>query len=568
MSKFSKDNFSKYFEWVANSKVISARILLLISCLFCCYLSLIIRLFDLATIEEDKLYQRSFFGYHKFKEERKEIVDRNGELLAVNLSTASLYANPKKIIDPKEAVDQLSKIMPQVNKQELLQNLSSDKTFFWIKRDLTPKEQYGIHNLGIPGFDFQQDQKRVYTYSNLLSHLLGYVGRDGNGLGGVELYFDKFLRNIDSGSAGPLELSVDVRVQNIVSEELDDIIKKFSAQGAIGVVADVTSGEILALVNKPDFDPHAPGKANPEALFNKATLGAYELGSVMKIMTFAIGFDTKKIQLNDLYNITTPLRISGYTIKDFYPKSGWRTVPETFIYSSNIGTVQIALEVGKDTFRKYLRSLGFFNQTSLELKEKATPLYPPSRSWGDLSMATISYGHGIAVSPMHLIQAMIPIVNGGYLHPLTLLKKDKNAISTPPLKVLDDSTSFFMNKLLRLTIEKGSGKRAEVDGYLPGGKTGTANKASNGGYDKKARFSSFVSAFPMNDPKYVLYIMIDNPQGIAETHGAATGSYTAAPATSNIIRRMGTLYGIKPFDPDDADVKNILHVDYIVDEDT
>jgi cell division protein FtsI (penicillin-binding protein 3) len=568
MSKFSKDNLLKHFEWISTPKAISFRMMLLILCLFFCYIALIVRLFDLATIEEDKLYQRSFFGYHKFKEERKEIVDRNGELLAINLSTASLYANPQKIIDPKEAVDQLSKIMPQINKKELLENLTSDKSFFWIKRDLTPKEQYGVHNLGIPGFDFQQDQKRVYTYKNLLAHLLGFVSRDGNGLGGVELYFDKFLRNIDSGSVDPLELSVDVRVQNIVSEELDDVIKKFSAKGGIGIVADATTGEVLALVNKPDFDPHFPGQANPDALFNKATLGAYELGSVIKTITFAIGFDSKKIQVNDLYNISTPLRISGYTIKDFYPKGGWRTVPELFIYSSNIGTVQIALEIGKDNFRKYLRSLGFLNQTTIELPEKATPLYPPTRSWSDLSTATISYGHGICVTPLHLIQAMIPIVNGGYMHPLTLVKKDKKVIATPPLKVMDDSTSFFMNKLLRLTIEKGSGRRAEVAGYFPGGKTGTANKAVNGKYDKKSRISSFVSAFPMNDPKYVIYVMVDDPHGIAETHGAATGSYTSAPATANIIRRIGTLYGIKPLDPEAEEVKNVLHVDYIVDDDT
>ena len=557
----------KYFEWIATAKTIKLRALVLIFFIAVAYLVLMFRLFDLATIEEEKLYQRSFFGYHKFKEERKEIVDRNGELLAINLSTASLHANPQKIIDPKEAVDQLAKIMPEINKKDLLENLTSNKSFFWIKRDLTPKEQYGIHNLGIPGFDFEQDQKRVYTYSNLLSHLLGFVGRDGKGQAGVEMYFDKYLRNIDSGSSDPLELAIDIRVQNIVSEEMEKIIKKFSAQGGIGIVADAKTGEILSLVNKPDFDPHFPGQATPDQLFSKVTLGAYELGSVMKIITFAIGFDTKKIQLNDLYNIGTPLKISGYHIKDHSPKNGWRTVPEVFIYSSNIGTVQIALEIGRENFRKYLRALGFFNPVGIELKERANPLYPSTNAWSDITMATISYGYGFSVSPLHFVQAMIPVINGGYMYPLTLLKKNNNTVSTPPVKIFDESTSFFMNKLLRLNAVVGSGKLAEVPEYLPGAKTGTANKASQGKYDKKSRFSSCIAAFPMHDPKYILFIMIDNPKGLAETYGFATGRYTSGPGAGNVIRRMGTLYGLQPVDGEDPAIKNLLHVDYIADDD-
>ena len=546
------EQFLKYFNWSSYAEVLSFRVWIVIIGLFICYLGLILRLFDVATTEEEKLYQRSFFGYHKFKEERKEIIDRNGELLAVNLSTASLYANPKKIIDAKEAVDQLSKVMPNIKKKKLLKELQDDKkSFTWIKRDLTPKEQYGIHNLGIPGFYFQQDQKRVYTYSNLTSHLLGFVGRDGNGLGGVEFHFDKFLRNIDAGIDDSLDLSLDIRVQNIVSEELDRAIKKFSAEGAIGIVADVNNGEVLALVNKPDFNPHDPGKAKKGVLFNKATLGAYELGSVMKIITFASALDTRKIQLHDLYNITHPIKIDKYTIRDLYPKKGWKTVPEIFTNSSNIGTIQIVLELGKDNLRKYLKSFGFMDQSTLELSEKATPLYPADRAWGDVYLATMSYGHGLAISPVHLVQAMIPVVNGGYLHPLTLLKKKTDSLSTPPVKILDDNTSFLMNKLLRNVVKRGNSRRAEVPGYLVGGKTGTANKASAGKYDKKSRFSSFISVFPMVDPKYVLYVLIDNPQGLPETNGSATGSWTAAPAAAKMINRIGTLYGVRTFDEKD-----------------
>ena len=556
------EQFLRYFNWSSSSEIISFRTWMVIVILFICYLGLILRLFDVATTEEERLYKRSLFGYHKFKEERKEIIDRNGELLAVNLSTASLYANPKKIIDSKEAVDQLSKVMPKIKTKKLLKELQDDKkSFVWIKRDLTPKEQYGIHNLGIPGFYFQQDQKRVYTYSNLTSHLLGFVGRDGNGLGGLEFHFDKFLRNIDAGIDNSLDLSLDVRVQNIVSEELDKVIKKFSAEGAIGIVADVNNGEILALVNKPDFNPHDPGKAKKEVLFNKATLGAYELGSVMKIVTFASVLDTRKVQLHDLYNITHPLKIDKYTIKDLYPKQGWKTVPELFVFSSNIGTVQMVLELGKDNLRKYLKSFGFMEQSTLELSEKATPLYPADRSWGDVYLATMSYGHGLAVSPVHLVQAMIPIVNGGYLHPLTLLKKNPEAIATPPVKILDDNTSFLMNKLLRRVVKRGGARRAEVPGYLVGGKTGTANKASGGKYDKKSRFSSFISVFPMVDPKYVIYVLIDNPQGLPETNGSATGSWTAAPAAAKMINRIGTLYGVRTFDEKDEQVKNILYIE-------
>lgn len=559
---------NSFFSWDYSAQSAIFRIWLVMLFIGFGYSLLIFRLIDISLSDEDSLYKRSFVGYHKFIRDRREIVDRNNTLLAVNLSTASLYANPKKMIDPVEATSLLTKVIPGIDQNSLLRDLKSDKNFVWVKRDLTPKEQYGVHNLGIPGFYFQQDQRRVYTYSNLMSHILGYVGRDGHGLAGIESYFDKKLLNVDiqsSPSQNPLELAIDIRVQNIVSEELEYTIKKFSAKGGVGIIADANNGEIIAMVSKPDFDPHNPAKASADELFNKATLGVYEVGSVFKAITIAIGFDSKKLQINDLYNLSAPIKISKYSFKDFHPRPGWRTVAEIFMYSSNIGVVQIVLELGKEIFKKYLKNLGFMNQVDIELPERGTPLLPPNKLWGDINTATMSYGNGLSVSPLHMVQAMIPVVNGGYMHKLSLIKKN-GYNKSESIKVLDEGTSFLINKLLRLTVTKGTGKMAEVKGYIPGGKTGTANKPQGGKYSKNSRLSSFLGAFPMVNPKYVFYIMIDDPKGIKETYGYATAGYTAAPTAGNIISRIGTLYGIDPIDDNDPEINNILHVDYSLDE--
>jgi cell division protein FtsI (penicillin-binding protein 3) len=558
--------------WDTHKSAVQLRLSLVLFGFIFLYIIIGVRIITLAGQKGSADYKSHMVAVKKHTTKRKEIVDRNGNLLAVNLSTASLYANPKKIIDPQEATQKLAKIIPSLDKVKLLKDLKSERTFIWIKRDLTPKEQYAIHNLGIPGFYFEKEYKRVYTYGNLLSHTLGFVGRDDNGLAGLEKSFDKFLTNQDiaveyAEKDKPLQLSLDVRVQSIVSEELDKTIKEFNAIGAVGIVADAKTGEILSLVSKPDFDPHHPSQASDSQLFNKATLGVYEMGSIFKPITVAIGFDSGKVGMNDVYDLNAKIRVSKFTVKDDKKKEGWRTVPEIFMYSSNIGTVQIVFEVGKQIFQSYLQKLGFFKQAHIELPEKATPLYPSEKRWSDIDTVTMSYGYCMSVSPLHIVQAILPILNGGYIHPLTLIKKDKR--DEPELKerVFKATTSANMNKLFRIVVEKGSGRKAAVKGYLVGGKTGTAYKAVQGKYNKSARFSSFISAFPMNDPKFIMFIMIDDPKGTKETFGFATAGFTAAPTTARIISRLAPLYGVKPVDEDSPEIKKALHVDYEIDED-
>lgn len=497
---------------------------------------------------------------------RKDIVDRNGNLLAVNLPAASLFANPKRVIDAEGSAEKLLKIFPDLNKDNILKELKSNKTFVWIKRDITPKEQEDIYNLGMPGFDFEREDKRIYTYGNLFSHLIGYVGRDMEGLAGIEKYFDDFLTNQESNSRSSLELSIDLRVQSILNEEMDNVIKKFSVKRAAGIVADPNTGEILAIVSKPDFDPHYPGRAKPEQLFNNATQGIYEMGSGLKGLTLAIGLDTGVTSLRDAYDLSY-MKVGGFTLTDPKPTKGWHSVPEIFLSSSNIGVTQIILEIGKDNFRKYLKELGMLAKLDIEVPERESPLFPPFNRWTDLSLTTMSYGYSISETPTHFIQAMVPTVNGGIKYPVTLIKRDKKQ-PLEGVRVFTEKTSKDMLKLMRLVVAEGTGRKAEVDGYYIGGKTGTAEKLVNGKYVKNKRMSSFFGVLPATDPRFIVYILLDEPEGIKETHGFAGGAWTAAPAVKRIMERMASIYSIRKLDIDSPEVQELINVEYKIKNET
>jgi len=496
---------------------------------------------------------------------RNDIIDRNGQILATNLPVSSLFANPKKIINSKVTVEKLATVIPNLDTKKLQIELDKDKTFVWIEREITPELQDKITALGLPGLFFEKEVKRIYPQGKVTSHVLGYVDRDNNGIAGIEKYFDKTLNQ--GNSSEPVQLSIDYRIQNIVSEELDKVIEKFSALGGAGIVADVTTGEILALVSKPDFDPHKPSIANADQLFNKASLGAYEMGSGLKAFTFAMGFDTETIQMNDVYNIQD-FHLGKFRIKDMHRHDGYNTVPQMFMNSSNIGAGFIALEVGKKRFKEYMNRFDFTRQLPIEIPERAMPLVPPDSRWSDLGLITMSYGYGFSMSPLHYIQGIIPVLNGGHKYPVTLLKRE----GTPVVgeKILSEETSMKMIKLLRLTVEKGTGKKAAVKGYLVAGKTGTAEKldSKKGVYLKNHRFSSFIATAPAINPKFVVYIFLDDPRGIKETFGFATAGWTAAPVAGNIISKIGSLYGIDPIDEDDEHVKAMMHVDYEIESDT
>lgn len=556
------------FQWEFTNYVATTRIYVVIAGFSLLFLIISTRLLLVATTDFSK-HNKSAIGDSVH---RLDITDRNNNLLAVSLPGSSLYANPKKVIDPEESVDKLVSVIPGLDKNKILADLKSGKNFVWIKRDLTPSEHEKIFNIGMPGFGFEREQKRIYTYGNLLSHVIGYVGRDLDGLAGVEQYFNKFLTSqqeaVDrSGMGSALQLSIDVRVQNILSEEMDKMMDKFKAKGAAGIIVDPNNGEILALVSKPDFDPHNPGSASHDQLFNVATQGVYELGSGMKGLTISVGLDSGATSIYDAYDLTY-FKVKGKVIKDDYrPMKGWHSVPHIFLKSSNIGVGQIVLEIGKNTMQEYLRKLKLLEPLDIEVLERAKPLYPNFARWNDLSLVTMSYGYGLSVSPAHFVQAMIPIVNGGIMYPLTLIKRNPKE-KLEGVRVFKEKTSLDMRKLWRLVVTDGSGSKAEVKGYYVGGKTGTAEVAENGKYAKNRRISSFFGVLPATNPKYIMYVVYREPVGIKETFGFAGGGWTGAPTVGAVFKRLISLYGINKLDEDSPEVKELNNIEYKIRDET
>ena len=483
---------------------------------------------------------------------RADIVDRNGTLLATNLRTASLYANPHKISDPDIAAARIAQVLPDVSEEVLAAKLAADKSFVWVRRNLTPRQKFLVNHLGIPGLDFQDEEQRVYPHGHLAAHIVGFTNVDNVGIAGIEQSMDAAI----AGAKEPLRLSVDIRVQQILRQELAAQIEKFKAIGGGGIVMDVRSGEVVSMVSLPDFDPNAPAQAPDETRFNRITLGVYELGSVFKIFNHAIALETGAATLTKRYDATKPIRISRFRISDFHAENRWLTVPEIFEHSSNIGSAKMALDIGTETQRNYLGHLGLLRRTSIELPEQAQPMYPAQ--WREINTMTIAYGHGIAVSPLHLASAVAATVNGGILRPATLIRA--RTPETGGVQVFSAETSDKMRRLLRLVVEKGTGKNAEAPGYLVGGKTGTAEKQVNGSYKRNALISSFVGVFPANAPRFVVYAMLDEPKGIKESYGYATGGWTAAPVVGSVITRMAPLFAITPFDKEAPEIVRALTV--------
>ncbi|MEK6734859.1 MAG: penicillin-binding protein 2, partial [Pseudomonadota bacterium] len=477
--------------------------------------------------------------------------------LAVDLSMVSLYAVPRILQDPVYTADKLAKIFPELKKDELTKTLSNEKSFAWVKRNITPKQQYQVNNLGIPGLEFEKGVKRIYTQGNLFSHILGYVDTDGNGIAGIEKQYDSILRDSKNGK---LQLSLDIRVQNIVKDELLKYINDYTAKGGMGIIMDANNGELVSMVSLPDFDPHYPNKATPESLFNQCSLGVYEIGSIMKGITIAMGLETKAVSLRDVYSVKEPIKASRFVIHDFRIRHTHMSIPQIFMHSSNIGTAMVSLEVGKEKHRKFLRSFGFFDPLEIELPEKGMPMYPSEKNWSDISTMTISFGHGMAITPLHFIRGAASLINGGYVYEPTLFKTNEKD-SKPITRVLSEETSNIMRKLMRLTVEYGSGKKANTKGYLVGGKTGSAEKSKKGGYSKSEKLSLFFSAFPINDPKYVMLIILDDPRPNAKAPFSG-GAWTAAPLSGKIISRIAPILNVKPIDHDDPKIKEQLWLEY------
>lgn len=489
------------------------------------------------------------------KTERADIVDRNGVLLATSLATASLYANPRRILDIDEAARRLVEALPDLDENAVFAKLESKKSFVWLHRHLTPRQQYEVNRLGIPGLHFRREERRVYPHGPLLAHVLGFAGTDRRGLSGVELAFDTQLRN----GQEPLELSIDMRVQHALREELQAAVTEFEAKGAAGLVLDVNTGETLALISLPDFDPNHPGQASPNARFNRSTLGVYEMGSTFKVFTTALALDTHTVTLDDGYDATKPIRVARYLIRDFRPQKRWLSVREIFVHSSNIGAAKMALDVGTERQKEFLGRLGLLEPAHLEVPEVGTPVIP--YPWRQINTMTISFGHGLAISPVQLASAVASIVNGGIVRDTTLAKPAPGAAERGR-RVISEDTSKKIRRLMRRVVEKGTGRNAAASGYLVGGKTGTANKTGNGGYSRKVNISSFVGVFPMNAPRYLVLTLLDEPKGNERTFGFATGGWVAAPTVGRVISRVAPLLGVAPVGPESQERDAIQAIDF------
>jgi len=493
---------------------------------------------------------------------RADIVDRNGALLATTLDTPSLYGNPKQISDPAEATRALASALPGLNPAETYAKLSSGRSFVWLRRRLTPREQYAVNRLGIPGLEFEPEERRVYPFGDLASHVVGYCGIDNRGFAGIERALDTVVKE----RREPVQLSLDARVQYILHEELRHVVDEFTAKGAAGIIMDVRSGEILAMVSLPDFDPNHPTADTPneppeqakERIFNKITLGDYEMGSAFKIFNTAMALDAGTARMTKQYDAIHDIHIGRFTIEDYHGKHRMLSVPEVFMYSSNLGSARMALEAGAERQRSFLARLGLLKPVPIDFDEVSRPRFPAM--WREVNVITIAYGHGIAVSPLHVATAVSAIVNGGMLHPPTLLRLPPG---TRPAgeRVISEKTSEQMRKLMRLVVEYGTAKLAAAPGYVVGGKTGTAEKNTGGHYQEKKLVSDFVAVFPMHDPRYLVLTMVDEPHPSKESHGYATAGWTVAPATGRIIGRIAPLLGVQPVDENSPEVTRALTIE-------
>jgi len=478
--------------------------------------------------------------------QRRDIVDRNGEVMATDIITASLYADARKVQYPTETARLLVSVLPDLDQSAVEAKLSSGRAFVWLMRDMTPREQVAVHNLGQPGLAFRREQKRVYPSGQMASHVLGGVDIDNRGIAGIEYFMDR----ADDGATEALSLSIDLRVQHALRSELLLALEEFSAKAAVGVVLDITTGEVVALSSLPDFDPNDPMASPDRARFNAATLGVYEMGSTFKAFSVAAALDSGRIDLTTQYDAREPIHISRFTINDYHAQKRFLTVPEIFMHSSNIGTAKMILDLGRDEHREFLGRLGLLTRPVLELPEVGRPLLPAR--WTDISTMTISYGHGLSVSPLQIVAASAALVNGGFAVQPTFIRRSDSA---PRVRVLQAETSDTMRALLRLVVERGTGRNADVVGYPVMGKTGTAEKARAGGYAQNALLTSFLSAFPAHDPRYAMIIMFDEPQPTETSYGYATAGWNAAPVTSRVIRRIAPILGLRPVGYWDAPIQ-------------
>jgi cell division protein FtsI (penicillin-binding protein 3) len=485
---------------------------------------------------------------------RADILDRNGVLLATSVATQSVYADPKLVIDPAATARRLKTVMPEMDEADIAARLAGERRFVWIRRNVTPKQVNDVNRLGLPGVFFQREERRIYPLGTMASHVVGFTGVDNHGLMGIEQGFDKHLR----GSGTPLQLSLDIRINHILRRELQAQIKTFSAIGGGSLVMDVKTGEVLGMVSLPDFDPNAPAALDEETRFNRMTLGVYEMGSTFKILNTAMALESGKVRIADVFDAGKPIQYGRFTINDFRGANRPLNVAEIMQHSSNIGSARMAQVVGVDFQREFMRRIGMLRPAPIELPEVGGPMAP--NPWREINMMTIAFGHGVAVSPLQLSAAVAGISNGGIMQKPTMLKLPADA-ATEGQRIVSPQTSDTLRRVMRLAVTSGSGINANTPGYLVGGKTGTAEKNKGRAYSQNARLSSFIGAFPMTDPRYLVLVMVDEPKGTKQSFGFATGGWVAAPAVARIVQQIGPLLGVQPVDDTRPDIVAATSID-------
>src|SRR5690242_12306833 len=482
---------------------------------------------------------------------RPDILDRNGEILATDVKSPSLFAEPRKLIDADEAVELLTATLPDLATKELRDRLSPKRGFVWLERGVTPNKQMEVHRLGIPGIGVLTENKRVYPNGPVVSHEIGLVNIDNQGIAGIEKWVDgQGLAALHmAGLASdrlqrPVNLALDLRVQFALRDELVKAREKFKAKAAAGVILNVNTGEIVSMVSEPDFDPNNPKEANDPTRINRLTTGVYEMGSTFKVLTLAMALDSGKATMQSMWDVRAPLHYGKFAIHDYEPMHRLISLPEVFTFSSNIGAAKIALACGVEAHKAFLKKMGQLDRLRTELPESAEPIVP--KHWGELNTVTIAFGHGLSVAPLQAVMAVAATVNGGLLIPPTFLKRTPEQAAALAKRVLKPETSVKMRYLQRRNAQKRTATKANVPCYYIGGKTGTAEKVVNGHYAKHKLLTDIMAIMPSDHPKYLLLIMLDEPQPTPETHGFATAGWNAAPTAAKVIARVAPLLDIKP----------------------
>jgi cell division protein FtsI (penicillin-binding protein 3) len=529
--------------------VARARIGLLLLAFACVYTVIAGRLIYFGLAPEASASQKARAA-EAVAQARPDVYDRKGRLIATDVRTPSLFAEPQRIIDVDEATDLLLKTLPDLDRADLRARLTSKRYFAWLRREITPEQQRAIYRLGLPGIGFLKEYKRVYPNAALAAHVLGQVNVDNHGILGLEKWIDTrglgalhqagFATN---HNLAPVEIALDLDVQQAVRDELMIGKDRFRANAANALVVDVNTGEIVSMVSLPDFDPNKPSSPKDPARFNRLMTGVFEMGSTFKALTVAMALDSGKINLQSRFDATHPLRYGRHTINDFHPQRRVLSVPEVFTYSSNIGSARMALALGVDAHKAFLKKMGLLDRLRTELPESAMPLIP--NPWNEINTVTIAFGHGLSVTPLQAVSATAALVNGGHLIQPTFLRRTEAEAKANAPRVIKQSTSDQMRFLMRLNVEVGSAKRAEVDGYLVGGKTGTSEKVERGRYAKNKLLTAFMGIFPSDKPRYLVLVMLDEPKR-EEGATAATAGLNAAPIAGKIIQRIAPLLGVEP----------------------